>query len=604
MPESPLSYLLADRTSPYRAALEPINLELIARQRRQEAARKAQDPFNIPSVPNPLDIPFSEAVAEGAAPYFEDYGVAPETASKLGKVFSEATQLSPAVSIPSALVSAASTENPETIWSVTQNLMSNINPLGRLQKLADLAGGGEVTPTPAADVLAPATQLGQAIAAQQGRGTVGVKSELPLEGGRISQRYPRPSKIPGKGWEGKENPLTENLLINMDVLRQDPVKMQHAADIIATYPNTTRQMLEMGPEERVTALRDQATENLLALYDMMPPAERARASRWYYGANRIANERAAEVGIHPYAAAGTYAGLSPQKDWFQNVYLGDQTLRILAHDPKLTTEMLRKAMTMPAYQKDPMAMEMLRSLEGRSLGAMEPFEQAMMVRLFEETYGPVGGRGPEDRMFRKITPEGEYGEPVLTSKGVPELPAWGSFTEISKAIRAARSGGDPNMISPLMGGAHKVRNFYNDIVNPALAETFGDITADTHEIAGSLFRPLSATTTEVSHGLGSSPAPGIRGAPESAVTGLAGLYPVYADAARIAAARRNTPVIAMQSVPWEAARSLFTDALKKIPSKTAAIDDIWRSHGRGEITAEEARRRIVDVAGGFKPPTW
>lgn len=467
-----------------------------------------------------------------------------------------------------------------------------------------LALKGLAAIAPVAKTVKPAAPLAETLAAavKPGSGTVGVKSAEPLAHGRISQRFPIASKKT-KDWEGKENPLTENLLINLDVLRADPVKLKQASDVIASYPNTTQEMLEMNPGERVDALRDQATENLLHLYDMMPAAEQARSSRWYHGANRISRERAEEVGAHPYAAAGSYASLSPQKDWFQNVYLGDQVLRVLGDDPKVTTDMLRKAQTMPAYQKDPMTIQMLRSLEGKRLSNMQPEEQALVVRLFEETYGPVGGKGPEDRMFRKISPEGDYGDVVLTKSGAPAKPAWGSFDEIRKAIDSALSGGDPSLISPLMGGKHKVRNFYNNIVAPSEGEQFGDITADTHQIAAGLFRPLSGNTAEVAHGLGSSPPKGTPGAPQSDVTGMQGLYPIFADATRNAAAQRGVPVIAMQSTPWEGVRSLFP-ADFKTASNMAVIDDIWRQHGRGEITANEARQRIVRAAGGFVPPSW
>ena len=433
-----------------------------------------------------------------------------------------------------------------------------------------------------------------------GQGTQGLKSELPLEGGRISQRFPTPSKKTG-GWEGKENPLTENLLINTDVMRQDPVKMQQASDIIGRYPTTTNAMLEMQPEERITAFKDAVAANFGALYDLMTPEQQARASRWYWGANRISRERAEEIGIHPNASAGMYAALSPQKDWFQNVYLGDQVGRILRHDPKVLLDMMRKAQTLPVYTEDD-ASELLRSLEGRRLSNMTPEEQALAVRLHEETYGPIGSNTGE-RAYRKISPEGDYGDFVLTKSGEPRRPAWGSFGEIQKSIEAAQSGGDPNVISPLMGEKHKVRHFYNDIVNPGAAETFGDITVDTHQIGGGLFSPLTGKSEEVAHGLGSSPGKGIPGAPQSAVTGLQGLYPLYADATRQAAAERGVPVIAMQSTPWEALRALFPPEFRTAKNQEA-VANIWREHAQGTLTAEEARRRIIGVAGGFNAPSW
>ena len=53
---------------------------------------------------------------------------------------------------------------------------------------------------------------------------------------------------------------------------------------------------------------------------VMPPEAQTRASRWYDRANRISQERAEEVGAHRHASAGSYAALSPQKDWVIRCY--------------------------------------------------------------------------------------------------------------------------------------------------------------------------------------------------------------------------------------------------------------------------------------------
>lgn len=50
-----------------------------------------------------------------------------------------------------------------------------------------------------------------------------------------------------------------------------------------------------------------------------------------------------------------------------------------------------------------------------------------------------------------------------------------------------------------------------------------------------------------------------------------------------------------------AVRSLFTNKSPKMQSK---VDAIWREHAAGDITADEARRKITQTAGGFKVPTW
>jgi hypothetical protein len=424
-------------------------------------------------------------------------------------------------------------------------------------------------------------------------GTKGMKAAEGLADNRISQRFPTsPNRT--------EDPLSENLLINMDVLKQDPKKAEQAADIVSSYPATTNEMKEMAPAERLDAFRDSMKGNYTALWDMMGKANQERASNWYLGANRIAGERAKEVGISPAASAATYAALSPQKDWFMNVHLGDSVLRALQADPKVTPDMMRMAETLEPYQKGSVP-EVLRGMEGRRLSDMSPQEQALAIRLHEQTYGARGSNSGR-RSYRQISPEGDYGDIVQTKAGEPRAPTWGSFSEIQKAVEAAQSGGDTSVISPLMGLKHKVRNFYNNIVAPVAGEKFGDITADTHQIAAGLFRPLTGNSPEVMQGLQSGSA-GVASGPQSVQTGLQGLYPIYADATRMAAAERGVPTRAMQSTPWEAIRSLYPPEFKR-PANMAAIDDIWAAVGRGEVTPEQARQLSIERAGGFKPPQW
>lgn len=447
-----------------------------------------------------------------------------------------------------------------------------------------------------AGALAPGAGKGVKAAGKAGRelltevlshapGTKGLKAAEPLSGGRIAQRFPT-----GKT---DEDPLTENLLINTDVLRQDPKKMEQTADVIRAYPSTTNEMKEMGSDEMVNAFIEQLRGNYNAMYDMMPPAAAERAGKWYLGANRIANERAHELGVKPEAAAGAYAALSPQKDWFMNVYLGDQTGRILDRNPKITQDMLNVAEGIKPFSTDE-ARDQLAQMKGRRLLNLTPEQQAIGVRLWDETYNP--------RQYQKITPEGDYGDFVTTKAGELGKPAWNTQNAIEKAVQAFQSGGDTSVISPLMGNKHKVRNFYNNIAAPELGAQFGDITADTHHIGAGLFRPLTGNSPEVLQGLLSGSA-GIAKGPQSATTGLQGLYPLYADATRLAAADRGIPTRQMQSVPWEAMRALFPPEFRTAANQSK-IDDFWRLFGQGEIDADEARRRTVETAGGFTPPSW
>ena len=295
-------------------------------------------------------MPVEEVISKGAAAYAQDYGASPETASKLGDVFSSVVQLNPAVAAGTTLTNAAASDKPESIASATLTGLDLVNPLGKMQRLGEAVSKAlpepEITPvadvlapaaappapaaTPAADVLAPAVtpppgpplrsslilpqppqivmpsreillpEMSLAYPVNTGHGAapagaVGMRGTGPLQGGRISQRVPTSPK-------STEDPYTDNLLINMDVLRSQPEKVVQAADLISTYPGFgSKAMNEMDAPARLEAQRKQMTDNLLYLYDNMSPEERSRAMQWHLGANRISRERAAETGFHPTA---------------------------------------------------------------------------------------------------------------------------------------------------------------------------------------------------------------------------------------------------------------------------------------------------------------
>ena len=162
---SSLASLLSGNTSPNRAALQPIDVNELMRQKRREEARRTQSPFYAPPIPDPLDMPVEEVISKGAAAYAQDYGASPETAGKLGDVFSSVVQLNPAVAAGTTLTNAAASDKPESIASATLTGLDLVNPLGKMQRLGEAVSKAlpepEITPmaeTPAADVLTPMTQ--------------------------------------------------------------------------------------------------------------------------------------------------------------------------------------------------------------------------------------------------------------------------------------------------------------------------------------------------------------------------------------------------------------------------------------------------------------
>ena len=224
----------------------------------------------------------------------------------------------------------------------------------------------------------------------------------------------------------------------------------------------------------------------------------------------------------------------------------------------------------------------------------------MWVRIYDETYN--------DRSHNIVSPEGDFLNPVMTQKGEFSKTGWGSNNEIAKAIISFESNGDKEILNRIMGNKHKVRSFYNNILDPN--GQMGDVTIDTHAVAAGLLKPLSGNSTEVHHNFGSSPNKKKQGGDwfgavkNSNTMGVQGVYPLYAEAYRRAAQARGVLPRQMQSITWEAVRGLFTDKFKQNKNNVEAINKIWKRYRKGEITLDEARNAVVERAGGINLPSW
>ncbi len=87
----------------------------------------------------------------------------------------------------------------------------------------------------------------------------------------------------------------------------------------------------------------------------------------------------------------------------------------------------------------------------------------------------------------------------------------------------------------------------------------------------------------------------------SDISGVQGTYPFYADAYRKAAADLGVLPRELQSVTWEAVRGLYKATAKGLRPE---IENIWRQHQLGRISADDARQQILKLTNGIKPPEW
>ncbi|SFV19421.1 DUF7178 family protein [Bradyrhizobium arachidis] len=423
-----------------------------------------------------------------------------------------------------------------------------------------------------------------------GAGAIRPLSELPqaiAKGDtRVSTRFPT-------GVKSAENPLTQHLSIGTEEMRMDPEQFAHNTAILARYPGFAH-LQGMSPEEAAKAYINQAAGNIRFLYENSPADLQRRAPLWYEGANRISDALAQRWGVPRQSASAALASLSPQKDWFMNASLGERVGDIVTGNPRATADMAAWAAANPKLAADPKAMEAIRAIEGKRLDQVDPDQAALFVRAYDEAHNP--------RNYRSVLPEGDYGDFVRTASGDPAKVAWGTFADINKAVRAIQSGGDMDTLSPLLGAKHKVRSFYNNIEVPN-DPRFGDITGDTHQVAAAQMRPLSGSSEAVIQHLASGGPAGSVNAKSSAVTGVQGTYGLVADATRQFAKEYGMLPRAAQSATWEPIRELFPADWKTAKNATA-VDDIWKAVDRGELSVDQARRAIFDVAGGIGTPEW
>jgi hypothetical protein len=386
-----------------------------------------------------------------------------------------------------------------------------------------------------------------------------------------------------------EDPLASNLIVDFEAIKKDPEAFKHNMGLVQQYPNFASKA--RNPEKRAEDFITEVKDNLLYLYDKVPEQTRQRSKLWYDGARNIVDDWTGKYGANDNAISGVLAVLSPQKDWFMNVSLGERVLDTMTNKQSFKWDSSMDDMAKIIWAK-PQYAPMVDAIRGKTLAELDdPGLKAMWLRTYDQAYNP--------REHQIVNPEGTFAGVRLTDKGVPYKTGWGSLNEIGKAINIFENPTLAN-ISNNLGQQHKVRNFYNNIYDPT--NPAGYVTIDTHAVAAGLLRPLSGASTEVAHNFGSNVL-GQVGPKNSSVTGVQGTYGLYAEAYRRAAQERGVLPREMQSITWEAVRGLFPDTFKNAKN-SELIDSIWLKYRKGQISQTEARDEVFKSANGINPPEW
>lgn len=450
----------------------------------------------------------------------------------------------------------------------------------------------------------------------------------------------RPGKKISKGLSVKmvdgKKVIEETEDLSLEYVRENaPNIFISNANIIAKYPLVLgkKKFKEITTVAQAQEIYDifirEVANNLNYLMAEFKPEFREISTLWYDGANILANNFSDQFGISAEQAAGIIASMSPQKDWYQNVRLAELVMMAYKDNPVMTQSMIdyqktvnekglydgvkspgkklkkaekayaesktkanREALAeakikmQEAIDKAGAVIAMLNKYIGEKLNDVPQYVQPYMVRTYHEVN--------TTKDYNIIAPDGSVQGVAKKKDGSNSKVAWGSYSEIGKAVSIINDGSQEN-ITKSLGEMHKIRNFHNNIIDPMSMD--GDVTMDTHAIAAALLLPLSGNSTQVGQNFGT-------GTSNSAPLGIKGLYYAYAEGYALSAKEAGLLPRQVQSITWEAVRGLYTDTFKSNKNLVEKINNIWKNYEDGKITINEARQQSKEAAGGIKDPTW
>lgn len=308
--------------------------------------------------------------------------------------------------------------------------------------------------------------------------------------------------------------------------------------------------------------------NLLYLYDNIPENVRTISKLWYDGANKIAKEFANKYDITHEQAAAVIASQSPQKPWFDNLHLA-QFIMDFNHT-KQNAIFTKEAFDYfkKTGEKYPAQVAYLQELEksiGKKYSELSDYDKSILLRHeFDTKYERTAPlRLPTGHIVGRTTASSSFS----------------GYDTIVKAISILNDG-SPKNISENLGGASKVRNFNNNIIDPT-SNKFATI--DTHAMAAGYFLPLGSKSPEVKFD--------------------AATYSFFHDAYSEAAKQRGVLPREMQSITWEGVKSLFPPSDKTEANKTATRE-LWDKYKNGEITIEDIQKTIKENGKDLSKTDW
>jgi hypothetical protein len=432
-----------------------------------------------------------------------------------------------------------------------------------------------------------------------------------------------PITATGKAGSEKAAALTaargRYIRIDMALLDKDRPTKEKMVDLFrnaADFPMIRQNEWTGDTDKDAKLIIARMKSNLNAMWGDISKDEIKAWRKWYEGAHNLIGDRMEQYKQYKIgrpAMTAVYAAQSPNTEWDVNVHLGDRLLdtyfnhathkfddamraaaaKQIDNTVKGLAKKEEKTGKVPAVaQQNLVRMRALfDAIDGKTLHELtNVHEEAAWIKLYNDAH--------DTEPLRTVNVDGKFGDirrkkqtPAQERRGQPGDPMvgrFGTFDRIENAIDALRSHGDFNKISDAVGDKHKVRSFYNNMLDPNSPND--DATIDTHAGGAAWLYPFGAKDKQVKQLMG-----GGGGEPGSSVTGIKGSYPFYADAYREFA--HETGVLKhgreAQSVLWMKKIQLF----RNVPDETKeAVWQAWQDYHSGRTGLAATQRHILQLA--------
>jgi hypothetical protein len=439
--------------------------------------------------------------------------------------------------------------------------------------------------------------------------------------------------------------LNSNSNVNFDELIQNEQKLKQNLNLFKYSPSLK---LKGTAKQKARQIVDYFKDNLRWIYNTMPKDAVVESKKWYGGANAISKRFAEQYDFTHRQVSAIIAALSPKAEWSNNVTLAERSLDILTnkkdfkldsqadetikrlYDPKSDKGKIyykithgvsakkyldnkkiaaakRKIFDEISVQLKGLSYNDIDNLTFNNLSLEESNKRknllkVLWVRVYDEAYN--------DSLVPAVKPDGTIGKPIKNKDGSNKKRAWQSYDAIRKVISIYEDGSLEN-INIQVGNNHKVRSFYNNIVNHLDNDS---ITIDTHAMAAAHLRPLAQIDLEVTNGFGGMPSNDdyamlakngfvpkkkpMKPATND-TTGDNGTYGFYHQAYKELAEELGIRGNQAQSVIWDGIKRLYDDNYKTLENKKI-IFKLWKQWQSGKISIDEVRETILKETNGYK----